>query len=242
MTDLTYDDGPELVPPAELLELRSHLAIAPRAEVRRTHLDAIVAQVRNRPRTTWGRVAASAGRSAAAVVVTLTVTSGLAAAQVLPEPAQKILSSMSDRITGRVGQPEAPEPTPEAEPAPVADSKDTATATESPRRTTSEPIATTTTSSTVVQSVEVTTTTTTAAPTTTVAPSTTTTIPGPSDSGSGGDPTAPVTEPVEAPAEEPVEEPTGPNEPTEPSTPAQPTGGTVKVVDDGGTAQEGGSG
>ncbi len=66
MTDLTIDDGPELVPPAELLELRSQLSVAPSDEVRRTHLEAIVAQVCHGRRTAWGRVASGTARGAAA--------------------------------------------------------------------------------------------------------------------------------------------------------------------------------
>src|SRR5690606_26599951 len=100
MSDRPFVDGPELVPPAELLELRGHLAVAPRVETRRAHLDAIVAQVRDHRRTAWGRAASSAARGAAAVVVTLTVTTGLAAADVLPDQAQKIFTSVSDRFGG----------------------------------------------------------------------------------------------------------------------------------------------
>lgn len=241
MTDLTYEDGPELVPPAELLELRSQLSVAPHPEIRRSHLEAIVAQVRNRPRTAWGRVVSGAARGATALAVTLTVTTGLAAAQVLPAPAQKILSSVSDRFTGGVDSPDAPEEPDVAEPAPASDDDTTTAAAETTDRSTAEPATTTTTSTTVVAvapdvtaAVEPTTTTTT---TTAPIPTTTapTTVPSPTGTEEGPPPT---TEPVEEPVEEePVEEePVDPNEPTEP---AQPPGATTSAVDDGGTAQEG---
>lgn len=243
MTDLTYDDGPELVPPAELLDLRSQLSVAPHPEIRRSHLEAIVAQVRNRPRTAWGRVVSGAARSATALAVTLTVTTGLAAAEVLPEPAQKILSSVSDRFTGRVDSPEAPAEEPEiAEPAPAAE-EDTSTANETTDRSTAEAVTSTTTSTTVAAVAPIVTAAvepepTTTTTTTTVPPPTTTTTtilpPGGPDS---PDEETPTTEPpVEEPTETPTE-PTDPNQPTEPAEPTQPTAGPA--VDDGGTAQEG---
>ncbi len=239
MTDLTIDDGPELVPPAELLELRSHLSVAPSDEVRRTHLEAVVAQVRHGRRTAWGRVASGTARGAAAVVVTLTITSGLAAAQVLPAPAQKIFSSVSDRFTGRVDEADVPAPA-ATDPAPAA-ADDEATTTTT-RRPAPEPVAATTTSTTVVPPAPVVTTPPKPTPSTTVPPTTTTVL---SPTGPGSpDPEPPVTEP-EAPVEEPTEtptEPSNPNEPTEPKTPAKATGGPVKAVDGGVAVEEGGPG
>ena len=131
MTDLTYDDGPELVPPAELL--RAAVAAVRRAPGRGPPLRTSMRSSR-RCATALAPPGGASQRAPpaapAAVVVTLTITSGLAAAQVLPEPAQKILSSVSDRITGRVGQPETPEV---AEPAVVEDDDDATTATETTR-------------------------------------------------------------------------------------------------------------
>jgi len=253
MSDHTYADSPELLPPAELLELRTHLAVAPRLEVRRAHLDAIVAQVRDGHRTPWGRVASQAARGAAAVAVTLTITTGLAAAQVLPEPAQKILSSVSDRFGGWVDRADVPTPPPEPAPAPVDDADDSVEAAETAPR--SEPVRqqsqiTSTTDtpveSTVPTTAPVTTTTSRPAPTTTtttVAP--TTTIPGPissespdPDAAEGSDGGDEPTEP-EAPTE-----PTDPNAPTEPAepTPTVPTNSGVRAVSDDGAGEEGGSG
>ena len=243
MTDLTYEDGPELVPPAELLDLRSQLSVAPHPEIRRSHLEAIVAQVRNGRRTAWGRVASGAARGAMALAVTLTVTTGLAAAQVLPEPAQKILSSVSDRFTGRIDGPEVPEESEEAEPVPATDEADPATEAETTDRSTAEPVASTTTSTTIAVVAPVVTTVVEPEPTTTttttVPPAPTTTILPPTGPGSP-DEEPPVTEPepVEEPTTTPTES-TDPNEPPEPAQPARPTGGPVRTVDDGGTAQEG---
>ena len=220
MSDRPFVDGPELVPPAELLELRGHWAVAPRVETRRAHLDAIVAQVRDHRRTAWGRAASSAARGAAAVVVTLTVTTGLAAADVLPDQAQKIFTSVSDRFGGGDG-------TPTSEPADDISLSPTETTTRQADRetkaTTSTAAPSTTTSTTAPEPVVTTTTPTTQPPTTTTVPPTTTTtapLAGPTDPGSPGgveDPEDPV-EPVE---EEPTEEP-DPDEPTEPAQPAVP--------------------
>ena len=240
MTDLTIDDGPELVPPAELLELRSQLSVAPSDEVRRTHLEAIVAQVCHGRRTAWGRVASGTARGAAAVVVTLTITSGLAAAQVLPAPAQKIFSSVSDRFTGRVDEADVPAPA-TTDPAPAADDDEATTTTT--REPAPEPVvATTTTSTTLVPPAPVVTT----PPeptTTTTTPPTPTTLPGPPGPGSEQEPEVPVTEPEPEPEPtEPTEPtvPTDPNEPTEPAKPQQPVANrTVKAVDGGVAVEEG---
>lgn len=221
MSDRPFVDGPELVPPAELLELRAHLAVAPRAETRRAHLDAIVAQVRDHRRTAWGRAASTAARGAAAVVVTLTVTTGLAAADVLPDSAQKVFTSVSDRFGGGDG-------TPTSDPADDISLTTTETTTRQAdretRATTSTTGPSTTSTSTTVPEPVVTTTTTstTQPPTTTTVPPTTTTAPvaGPTDPGSPGGVEDPE-EPAE-PVEEPPEETADPNEPTEPDSPAVP--------------------
>lgn len=225
MTDLLSNDGPELVPPAELLALRAQLSVAPGAEVRRSHLEAIVAQVRIGRRSTWGRVASGAARSAAAVVVTLTITTGLAAAQVLPQPAQKILSTVSDRFGGGVDSPDVPdeldEPAaPEAsEPVAVAESDDVPPARETTRSLDREPDVTATTSTTVAPTTPVVTTPPEPEPTPTT--TTTTTIPGPTSPESPVAGEEPVEEPVEGP-DGPVDEPTDPATPTDPEAPTDP--------------------
>jgi hypothetical protein len=90
-------DGPELVPPAALLRMRNALSDPPSAEVRAHHLAAVATASRQRSGP-MGRYASRSARVAAAVVASLAITTGLAAAQVLPQPAQRLLSNVSDRF------------------------------------------------------------------------------------------------------------------------------------------------
>lgn len=258
MSDRPFVDGPELVPPAELLELRAHLAVAPPTETRRAHLDAIVAQVRDHRRTAWGRAASRTARGAAAVVVTLTVTTGLAAADVLPDSAQKIFTSVSDRFGGGDDQADTLSPEPVDDGPLTTTETTTRQADRETRATTSTTSTTTSTTNTTVPEPVVTTTvppttTTTVPPTTTTAP-----VAGPTDPGSPGGVEDPE-DPAE-PVEEPPEETPDPNEPTEPAQPAKPveepaptdestttttTPGVRATSDDGTgdqTAQDGGPG
>jgi hypothetical protein len=97
--DRFQDDGPELVPPAEMLRLRHALMRAPDPEVRAQHLAAVTAASRQGVMGgPVGRFASRGVRVAAAVVASLAITSGLAGAQLLPQPAQRLLSNVSQRF------------------------------------------------------------------------------------------------------------------------------------------------
>lgn len=99
--DRPEDEGPELVPPADLLRLRTLLTRGPRAATRARHLAATTAEVRQRPLVagTAGRFATWGGRVAVGIVASLAITSGLAGAQLLPQPAQRLLSGVSNRFS-----------------------------------------------------------------------------------------------------------------------------------------------
>lgn len=99
MTARHLADEPELVPPAELLRLRAELRRGPSASTRARHLAAAVEVSRLHAGGSVGRFASRGVRAAVAVVASLVITSGLAAAQVLPPPAQRFLSSVSDRFS-----------------------------------------------------------------------------------------------------------------------------------------------
>jgi hypothetical protein len=99
MTARHAADEPELVPPAELLRLRAELRRGPSASTRAKHLAAAVEVSRQHAGGAAGRFASRGVRAAVAVVASLVITSGLAAAQVLPPPAQRFLSSVSDRFS-----------------------------------------------------------------------------------------------------------------------------------------------
>ena len=100
------DDGPEIVPPAELLRLRARLSRPPAPAVRAQHLAAVATAARQTGVAGHvGRFAGRGARAALAIVASLAITSGLAAAQVLPQPAQRLLSNVSDRFAP---EPDAP--------------------------------------------------------------------------------------------------------------------------------------
>jgi len=99
MTARHFADEPELVPPADLLRLRAELRRGPSASTRARHLAAAVEVSRHHARGAAGRFASRGVRAAVAVVASLVITTGLAAAQVLPPPAQRFLSSVSDRFS-----------------------------------------------------------------------------------------------------------------------------------------------
>lgn len=101
------DDGPELLPPAELLRLRAELARPPGAQVRAQHLVATTMAARQRGNSPMGRFASRSARAAVAVVAALAITSGLAGAQLLPDQAQRLLSNVSDRFAPTNGDPPA---------------------------------------------------------------------------------------------------------------------------------------
>ncbi len=195
MTSVPHPPGeePELVPPAELLRLRAMLVRAPEPATRARHLAAITAAAREgRTSGHAGRFARRGVRVAAAVVASLAITSGLAGAQLLPQPAQRLLSSVGDRFSPDEAPPADPGATgghagagsdgpardaaaqPSSDQGRSADGDGDTTASEAPASssTTTPP---------------------TSAPTTTEPPtSTTTTIPGPVGPGSPDDPTDPV--------------------------------------------------
>lgn len=180
-----FPDEPELLPPPELLRLRALLVRRPTAQVRANHLTAIAAAAREHGSTPAGRFASRTVRGAAAVVATLAITSGLAAAQVLPAPAQRIFSSVSDRFTPDPVAPPATAGATAGEPDP-ADPGSGGTGGATPPAAADEPSAPAVTDRP--------TTSTTARPsTTTTRPAlpTTTTIPGPSGPGSPDGPTDP---------------------------------------------------
>lgn len=184
-------DEPELVPPAELLRLRALLSRSPDAGTRTRHLAAVTSAAREGiVSSPAGRFARRGVRVAAAVVASLAITSGLAGAQLLPQPAQRLLSSVGERLS----------PSEDAPPAPTADAADQGDGgSEAPARGGALPLAEdreqlettttqppTTTSTTTPPTSEPSTTTTTEPPA-----STTTTIPGPGGPGSPDDPTDP---------------------------------------------------
>lgn len=184
-----FPDEPELLPPAELLRLRAALVRPPSSQVRTSHLAAIAAAARDHSSSPAGRFASRTVRGAAAVIATLAITSGLAAAQVLPAPAQRIFSSVSDRFT----------PDPPAPPATAGATQGVDDPASSPSRGDGFREATPSGGSddptAPASAIDDATTSTTEAPTTTtthpIVP-TTTTIPGPSGPGSP-DPTDPGT-------------------------------------------------
>ena len=95
-----HDDGPEPLPPHELLRLRRYLVAPPRPEVRDQHLSAITAAVRS-DRSAAAAAHALVRRSArvvAGVAGIIVVTSGLAGAQIIPEPARSLIPAVSDRL------------------------------------------------------------------------------------------------------------------------------------------------
>jgi hypothetical protein len=174
------DDGPEPLPPAELLRLRAELSRPPGAQVRAQHLVAPAMEARQRGNTPMGRFASRSARAAVAIVAALAITSGLAGAQLLPDQAQRLLSNVSDRFAPTDGDPPAdpaqPGDTTTVHSAPSADpgSDGDAPAGDSP----------TTTEGSVVDAALSTT-------TTTLHVATSTTIPGPGSAGSPDDPNDP---------------------------------------------------
>jgi hypothetical protein len=179
--DLPPDEGPEPLPPAELLRLRAELARPPADAVRAQHLAATAMAARQRGHLPMGRFASRSARAAVAIAASLIVTSGLAGAQLLPDPAQRLLSNVSERF--------APESDPPAEPAQPGDATTTRAATEDDSAPADEPSVgrdpTSTTETPVVEPVRP------GPTTTTLLPSIDTTIPGPPGPGSPDDPTDP---------------------------------------------------
>lgn len=94
-------EGPEPVPPAELLALREAVNRAPDDAVRSRHLAAITEalQTTGPPVGAMGQAIARRGaRVVAGVAAVLVVTTGLAGAQVLPAPARAILPAFSQHL------------------------------------------------------------------------------------------------------------------------------------------------
>jgi hypothetical protein len=181
--DPISEEGPELLPPAELLRLRAELARPPAAEIRSQHVAATAMAARQRGNRPMGRFASRGARAAIAIVASLAITSSLAGAQLLPDQAQRLLSNVSDRFAPSHGDTDPP-----ADPAQPGDATVLRTPDGGgPTRDASAVDEVTTTTITGA----------TAAPdgaTTTTVPSTTsTTIPGPGGPGSSEDPTDPTT-------------------------------------------------
>lgn len=106
-----HDDGPEPLPPHELLRLRRYLVAPPRPEVRDQHLSAITAAVRS-DRSAAAAAHALVRRSArvvAGVAGIIVVTSGLAGAQIIPEPARSLIPAVSDRLAPHFSSDDEPE-------------------------------------------------------------------------------------------------------------------------------------
>ena len=155
--DLTPDEGPELLPPAELLRLRAELARPPADAVRAQHLAATTMAARQRGHRAMGRFASRGARAAVAIAASLVITSGLAGAQLLPDQAQRLLSSVSDRFAPETDPPAEPAEPGDATTVPVAPERsapaddrsggDATTTTEPPTTTTTatDPSTTTTT-------------------------------------------------------------------------------------------------
>lgn len=179
------EDGPELVPPAELVRLRNLLMRGPRAAVRARHLAVATAEARQRPLVarTAGRLATWGGRVAVGIVASLAITSGLAGAQLLPQPAQRLLSGVSDRFA----PPETVPSTTIVESAPVVAAQGGSSPSADRRaRTVPGGVADSTDAADEVA---------TTSPSTTEVPLVVTTIPGPGSPGSPTDPTTGSGEP-----------------------------------------------
>jgi len=205
--DLPPDEGPELLPPAELLRLRAELARPPADAVRAQHLAATTMAARQRGHRAMGRFASRGARAAVAIAASLIVTSGLAGAQLLPDQAQRLLSNVSDRFAPETDPPAGPAEPGDATTVPAASDDDSSPADDAPDRTT------TTTEAPAVAPVEPDPT------TTTLLPSIDTTIPGPPGPGSPDDPTDPdatTTTTTEPPTTTTTEPPTTTT--TDPST------------------------
>lgn len=183
------DGEPELVPPAQLLRARAALATAPSPEARARHLLAVAAAAREHS-SPASRFASRTVRGAAAVVATLAITSGLAAAQVLPTPAQRIFSSVSERFSSNEAPPATPEDTGGSGPSSDGPGL-VATGGSADVDAVSGATTSTTDAATPGGPVAQTTTTTQPGSTTTTVPSTTTTIPGPLGPGSPDEPSEP---------------------------------------------------
>lgn len=216
--DLTPDEGPELLPPVELLRLRAELARPPSEAVRAQHLAATTMAARQRGHRAMGRFASRGARAAVAIAASLIVTSGLAGAQLLPDQAQRLLSNVSDRFAPESDPPADPAEPGDATTVPAApdDDRDTAPATDGP-----DGDATTTTEAPAIALD-------TPSTSTTLLPSvTTTTIPGPAGPGSPDDPTDPdaTTTTTEPPTTTTTEPPTTTTTTTPPSTTTTTTGG-----------------
>lgn len=179
--DPRHEDGPELVPPVELLRLRNMLVRAPGTATRAQHLAATT--VAARQRTTpgpMGRFASRGTRFAVGIVASLAITSGLAGAQMLPESAQRLLSNVSDRFAPSpatpttIEEPDAgPSPAGRRSAAPADDGAAPAGATAS-----TDTVATTASPTTITSA-------------TSLPPAPATTLPGPTGPGSPEDPTGP---------------------------------------------------
>jgi hypothetical protein len=216
-----HDDEPELVPPPELARLRAILGRPPTHATRARHLAAATGASYESSGAA-GRFARRGVRAAVAVVASLAITSGLAAAQVLPPPAQRFFSSVSDRI-----YPSPPEAPPATATDPGVDPERTPTT--DPARTGDAPAVTdsggdppATTASTRASAPGVTSPTSISTPTAPV-----TTIPGPGGPGSPDDPTDP------GPTDPGTDG--GSGEPTDPTT-TTTTPGTDGGTTDAGTA------
>lgn len=225
-SDRTPGEGPELLPPAELLRLRNVLTRPPRPEVRARHLAATVGMARQRTVVSpMGRLAGRTARTAAAMVAALAVTSGLAGAQLLPEPAQRLLSEVTERLNPIDGAP-SDDPAPSA-PAPSGGGGSTRSGSSSGGSDDDQEViapsqdTTTTTGSSSTTTLG--TSTTTSAP-----PGSTTTVPGPSGPGSPDDPGSTTT--TTAPSTTTTTEPGSTTTTTEPgatTTTTQPSSSTT---------------
>lgn len=208
-------EGPELAPPEHLLRMRDALVRPPSARTRATHLAAIASAMGERHATPASRWASRGVKGAAAVVAALTITSGLAAAEVLPPPAQRIFSSVSSHFSPPKSAPahETPAATDgqSSGSAPEGNGSDGASVAPANPDADTAPTTAAAPSSTTV------------APSTTSVPKVTTTVPGPSGPGSGEGPTEPT---VPGEPADPGGDPTEPG-PTDP----EPGDGTVTATD-----------
>lgn len=179
----------DLAPPAELVAMREALVVPPSPELRAQHLAATAGASRRRVTAVPAgrlatRFASRSAKAVAAVVAGLAITSGLAGAQLLPQPAQRLLSNVSERFAPSSDSPDSP-------PATAVDVPETESSTRTgPDRTVDdehEPGGGTTSTSAPAIAADLT-------PSTTERlPVSTTTIPGPSGPGSPTDPTDPAT-------------------------------------------------
>lgn len=97
-----HDDGPEPLPPEELLRHRQVLVTPASPDVRAHHVSAAAAESRRlRAAVTAQTIARRSARVIAGVAATIVVSSSLAGASIITEPARSMFPAMTDRFLPR---------------------------------------------------------------------------------------------------------------------------------------------